>query len=197
MRFLQAAILVCFLPIFLIYIFACLLSPLLLRFGSVRRGRGVKMFVARDIIHADYLFKSELWGDVFGDFSAYVKIGWGDRKIFLETKTWSDLKPADVVRAFFGLNRTVMRVEFVDEIPDGSKEFEIDAWQFEQIKNHILRSRNSEVPIERCASDYQGGEFYTSDLNYNCVTNCNNWVNRGMLLAGVTNRLWCPISLFL
>jgi hypothetical protein len=180
----------------LIYAFACLLSPLL-RFGRVRRGRGVKMFIARDAIHADYLFRSELWSEFFGDHGEYVKIGWGDRKIFLETKTWGDLKALDVVSAFFGFNKTVMRVEFVDQIPSGSKEFDIDEIQFEHIKRHILQSRNSDAPLERSPSDYQGGDFYSSDLNYNCVTNCNNWVNRGMFLARVTNRLWCPISIFI
>lgn len=169
----------------------------MLRVGSVRRGRGAKIFVAKDMVHADYVFDARLWEREFGLGGRYVKIGWGDRRIFLETRTWGELKAKDFVRAFFGLNPTVLRVDFSEKVPAGARELEIDEFQLEAIRSHILRSYRRGPPVERKPSDYQGGEFYESELRYNCVTNCNNWVNRGMFLAGVTNRLWCPLSLWL
>lgn len=182
-------------PLFLIYILAGIASPLI-RFGCSRRGRGAKMFLAKDLIHADYVFESADWADLFEPRGRYIRVGWGDRRIFLETRTWGELKAKDFITAFFGLNPTVLRVEYLNDVPSGSKEMEVGAGQVEIIKSHVRRSFRG-APVGRRAEDYQGGEFYDSDLRYNCVTNCNNWVNRGMFLAGVTNRVWCPLSFWL
>lgn len=178
-------------PVFAIYIAVCLLSPLI-RFGSTRNKKGKTVHITRDLIHSDYLFSSKEFPE-FSTSKKYTKVGWGDRKIFLETRTWGELKVEDFLRAFFGLNKTVLRVDFLDEVPPGAKRVEMGIDQMEIIKFHIRRSFRGS-PIERRAEDYQGGVFYESDLNYNCVTNCNNWVNKGLWLAGVTNRIWRPLS---
>lgn len=44
---------------------------------------------------------------------------------------------------------------------------------------------------------HQGGVFYESGLRYNCLTNCNNWVNLGLRKAGLTNRVWAPLSFWI
>ena len=97
------------------------------------------------------------------------------------------------MRAFFGLNPTVLRVEFLDTVPEGARGLEMSPAQLEAVRAHVLGSFRGS-PIDRGPGDYQGGVFYESDLKYNCVTNCNNWVNRGLRLAGVTNKVWSPLS---
>lgn len=144
------------------------------------------------MIHSDYLFPSGEFPEFTSD-KGYVKVGWGDRRIFLETRTWGELRLGDFLRAFFGLNPTVLRVEFLDAVPEGARRVEMGAEQLETVKSHVRRSYRG-GPIERRPCDYQGGVFYDSDLRYNCVTNCNNWVNRGLWLAGVTSRVWSPLS---
>ncbi|NBT57408.1 DUF2459 domain-containing protein [bacterium] len=188
----QLMLLLYFMPILVAYLAICLLSPLL-RFGKEEPGKGVKFHIARDMIHSDYLFESKLWKDMFPPKDKYVKIGWGDRKIFLETKTWGDLKTEDFLTAFFGLNRTVLKVQFVAEIPDGSKPMEIDERQLAVIKEHVRCSFKGE-PIKKRPTHCQTGDYYESDLKYNCFTNCNNWVNYGLYLGRATNRIWCPFS---
>lgn len=192
MKAIYPILLACCVPIFVVYFLACLLSPLVRR-GKIREGRGVKFHIVRDAIHSDYLFDSDIWKEEFKPKGRYVKIGWGDRRIFLEIRYWSELSSQDILSAFFGLNPTVLRVEFLDEVPNGSKEVEASAEQLEVVKDHIKGSFSG-GPIRRMPDDYQGGEFYESDLRYNCFANCNNWVNKGLRLAGLTNKLWCPIS---
>lgn len=154
----------------------------------------MSIYIVGDMIHSDYLFPSRTFKEFPSD-KKYVKVGWGDRGIFLETRTWGELKVENFLRAFFGLNRTVLRVDFLDEVPEGAKRLEIGHDQLEILKGHVRRSFMG-GPIERRPEDYQGGVFYESDLNYNCITNCNNWVNRGLWLAGITNRSWRPLSLY-
>ena len=153
------------------------------------------MYVVGDMVHSDYLFESSEFPE-FGVDEGYLKVGWGDRRIFLETRTWGELRLVDFLRAFFGLNPTVLRVEFLGGIPAGARKVEMGRDQLEVLRSHV-RGSFFGPPIERRPCDYQGGVFYESGLRYNCVTNCNNWVNRGLWLAGVTNRFWAPLSFWL
>lgn len=183
---------ICF-PIFLVYLIACLTIPLL-RFGKIQSGKGIKFWIVKDAIHSDYLFESELWKDVFAPKDKFIRIGWGDRKIFLETKEWKELKAMNFLRAFWGLNETVLRVDFMDQ--PTNEEIEINPEQFKALKEHIMGSFKGES-IEKRPEYYQKGDFYESDLKYNCFTNCNNWVNVGLVKAQISNRIWCPLSLWL
>ena len=178
-------------PLFFLYFLLCLLSPRL-RFGSVRRGRGSFVYVVGDLVHSDYLFRFDEFPE-FGADGGWVKVGWGDRRIFLETQTWGELRVEDFLRAFFGLNPTVLRVDFLEGFPVGADRVEMGRDQMEVLKAYV-RGSFFGSPIERRPSDYQGGVFYRSALGYNCVTNCNNWVNRGLWLAGASNRVWAPLS---
>jgi hypothetical protein len=182
-------------PLLLVYFLLCFVSPFL-RLGEVERGKGLKLYVAKDMIHSDYVFESGLFGDLFEPKGRYVRIGWGDRKIFLETKTWSDLKISSLLSAFVGLNGTVLRVDFMDEVPVGSSEMDLNERQLEVIKIHVMDSYRP-VLVAKKPSDHPFGDYYESDLRYNCITNCNNWVNRGLFMAKLTDRIWCPFSFFL
>lgn len=179
-------------PVLAIYLLICMAAPFI-RVGHKKPGKGVKFHIVRDIIHSDYLFESELWREMFPPKGRYIKIGWGDRKIFLETKTWNNLKIEDFLTAFFGLNGTVLKVDFVDEVPRESKPMEIDERQLAVIKEHVKSSFRGK-PIAKKPTHCPTGDYYESDLGYNCFTNCNNWVNYGLYLARATNRIWCPFS---
>lgn len=180
-----------FLPLFPLYLVLALLSPFM-RFGRVRRGSGCRIHIVGDLIHSDYLFPAGEFPEFLSD-KEYVKVGWGDRRIFLETQTWGELRFIDFLRAFFGLNPTVLRLELLEGVPRGLREIEMRRDQMEALKAHV-RDSFFGPPIERRPCDYQGGVFYESGLKYNCVTNCNNWVGVGLRRAGVSNRLWTPLS---
>ncbi len=195
MPILQVLFLIYCFPLFAIYAALCFTVPLI-KVGDIKKGGKIKLYISKDLIHSDYVFESDLWMDEFSPKGKYIKIGWGDRKIFLETKTWSELKTMDFIFAFFGLNKTVLRVEFLDEVPATSTEMNIDELQLEVLKIHVRESHNGQI-IQKKPQYYQKGDFYESGLRYNCFTNCNNWVSRGLFLARATNRVWCPITFWL
>jgi len=119
----------------------------LFKSGKIEKLKGrKKIFVIKDAIHSDYVFESKDWTNIFKTDKKYVSIGWGDRSIFLETQKWADLKIENFVKAFFGLNKTVLRVDFLDEIPKEKrlKKFTANKKQFNALKKHITNSYNKQ-----------------------------------------------------
>jgi len=182
-------------PVFVLYIFACLISPIF-RLGRCERGNEEEIFLVKDLIHSDYVFKAEQVQDIFPTTMKFVKVGWGDRKIFLELKSWGSLSVKDFLTAFFGMNESVLRVECLNELPQGNKTLKLYKWQTDKIKDHIKSSFYGK-PIKKKDTYYQKGEYFQSSLNYNCITNCNNWINYGLFKSKVTNKVWCPLSFFI
>jgi hypothetical protein len=182
-------------PIILIYLFFCFTLPLV-KIGEIKQGKGIKFYIVKDLIHSDLIFESYFWNEMFLSKEKYIKIGWGDRKIFLETKRWKDLKLLDLVSAFFGINKTCLRVEFLSQLPLKYTEMEMCENQLKIIKIHVDQSYNKKL-INKKPEYYQNGDYYESNLKYNCITNCNNWVNKALLKARITNRIWCPITFWL
>ena len=88
------------------------------------------------------VFESKYWEGLFNTNKKYVIIGWGDRKIFLETSSWNRLKLTNVVKAFFGLNSSIVRVEYVDELPKNKKikKYKINKNQLSILRNYVLGS---------------------------------------------------------
>lgn len=181
-----------FSPIFLIYLLFCFTLPMI-RLGEIKKGKGVIAYITKDLIHTDLIFESKDWQDLFESREKYIKIGWGDRKIFLETKEWKDLTIYNFLSAFFGLNKTCLRVDFLQTVPDSAKKIEMDLNQLKIIKYYVGDSYNKKL-INKIPIYYQQGDYYESHLRYNCITNCNNWINRALFIARVTNRIWCPIN---
>jgi hypothetical protein len=189
-----------FLAPFLIYVPLCLLSILLRYpfFLEKQTGR-INLFVIKDNIHSDLVFESKYWQGLFNTDKKYVIIGWGDRKIFLETSSWDKLKFFDFIKAFFGLNKTVVRVEYVDELPKNKKikKYKINKSKLSVLKNYVLGSIDNFKKIKKIKTYYQKGDFYSSSLKYSCIYTCNNWINIGLRKINLSNKIWCPISFWL
>lgn len=178
-------------PLFLIYLTLCFIIPII-KLGKIEKNTGLKIYIIKDLVHSDFVFLANDVNDLFYSKSKYIKIGWGDRKIFLETQSWKDLKIKDFLYAFFGLNKTVLRIQHLDELPI-CKTIELDQNQLEIIKEYIKKSHNNKI-IEKKENYYQNGDFYESELRYNCINTCNNWLNRALRKAKISNIIWCPIS---
>jgi uncharacterized protein (TIGR02117 family) len=187
--------LILFSPIFLIYLILCLTIPLI-KFGKIEKAKGRKIHLIKDNIHCDYIIESKYLKSLFLTKKKYTKIGWGDRKIFLETQSWDKFKYINLFYAFFGLNDSVLRVEFLKQLPSIVTTIELNQKQLNILKKHIKNSHNKKV-IKKKIDYYKKGTYYESSLKYNCVTNCNNWINQGLRLDKINNRLWCPLSFWL
>lgn len=181
--------------LFIFYIPICFIIPII-KFGKIKKGFGEEIYIIKDHIHTDYIFESSYFKNHFNSESKYLKIGWGDRKIFLETKEWESLNYKNVLFAFFGMNTSVLRVEPIDYLPNNNKKINLSKDQLDVLVDHVISSTNK-VLIEKKEEYYQHGNYYESKLNYNCFTNCNNWVGLGLRKANISNRIWYPLSFWI
>lgn len=193
---LKYLLLVSFLPVLIIYLIICFTVPIIVVKRTKKKYPEREIFIKKDLIHADYVFYSRVWSDYFPTDKKYTIIGWGDKSIFLETDSWRNLKFENFLKAFFGLNKTVLRVLHVDELPKNARRITLSNHQLNKISQHILFSFDL-IPIQKQPNHYQVGDYYESNLNYNCMNTCNQWVNKGLYKADLTGRIWSPISFWI
>jgi uncharacterized protein (TIGR02117 family) len=190
----NALLAIIFSPILFVYIAICFVIPMI-KMGKIQKNNGIKIFIKKDAIHSSYVFESKYWPE-FDTNEKYIIIGWGDRSIFLETKSWKELKFKNLIKAFFGLNKTALRIEFSNDL-QVNKTLEINDKQLHVIKNYIKNSFDINRKIIKKENEYQYGDYYESDLSYNCINTCNNWINQGLRKAKISNRIWCPITFWI
>ena len=65
----------------------------------------------------------------------YLAVGWGDKGFYLETPTWSQLKPSVAFRAAFWLSKSAMHCTFYDQMKEGKdcKKILITTKQYEDL----------------------------------------------------------------
>jgi uncharacterized protein (TIGR02117 family) len=175
----------------------------------------VRIFIRSNEIHTDIVLPTvheELgidWRKRFPPrhFSAsvaespYVAVGWGNRRFFVETPTWADLKVSSVLGALFWPSESVLHVEY---LPAAAPEHlphavDITKRQYQELVRFVESSLagSNEVGCARIASDVTYGpadRFYVSAGRYHCFNTCNQWTGRGLARAGVPVGIWTPLK---
>jgi uncharacterized protein (TIGR02117 family) len=197
-----------------LYVLAMLAGALIALNADFRSAPdGVRIWVSCSDIHSDVVvpvkngvfdWTSLLDRDqaraVDGDF-AYLALGWGDRRFFLETPTWSDVKVANVVSAFCGLNETAMHVNWLkDEPAEGAlcRSLVLTPAQYAELcafvsesfaKDGEGRSRHIDAP-GYTATD----AFYEAHGRYSALKTCNTWTGQALAAGGIRVGLWTPMK---
>lgn len=184
-------------PLFIFYILICFILPFF-SFKKIKFSKRAKnkLWIIKDKVHSDYVFESKIWQKYFPTNKKYIGIGWGDKTIYCETARWADLKTENLIKAFFGKNKTVMHVYFFDKFPKNkqSRAININNNQLNILKKHILISFKNFSKIKKEKHFYKKGSFYESEVVYSCINTCNNWINLGLLKCDLSTKFWCPIS---
>ena len=140
----------------------------------------------------------DLWlSDAVG--AEWLILGWGGRSFYIETPTWSDLKPMPVFRAFTR-DRSVMHVQLSGRIdqahPNVQSLFITDA-EMDQLRTSILHSFSLHTqgkPIQIMGAGYHDySRFYEAEGAFNALIGCNIWTARMLRQAGMTTGLWTPL----
>jgi uncharacterized protein (TIGR02117 family) len=195
-----------------------------LLFGFVPVNRGytrpspderVRIFVRSNEIHTDLvlpvvhdelgvnwrrLFPIEHFGaDVSRD--RYVAIGWGNRRFFVETPRWADLKISAVIGALFWPSESVLHVEYLHDAAPGNylREVHLTREQYVTLVDFIRTSvgsideRQYAVPATT-VTYHRFDRFYISSGRYHVFNTCNQWTGRGLKRAGVPVGIWTPLK---
>ncbi len=175
----------------------------------------VRIFIRSNEIHTDIVmptvheelgidwrrrFPPEHFVASVGD-SPYVAVGWGNRKFFLETPTWGDLKVANVIGALFWPSESVLHVEYLprsaaDYLPRSvliTKEQYRDLVRF--VEGSLADCDEEGCALTASPVTYGAADrFYTSTGRYHCFNTCNQWTGRGLARAGVPVGIWTPLK---
>lgn len=129
-----------------------------------------------------------------------VALGWGDRRFYLETPTWSDVKAANVLSAFFGLDQTAMHVDWVFQEPELNsrcRKLVLREEEYRKLCTYILGSFSTDDSGRSLVIDRPGysqtDRFYEAKGRYSAVQTCNTWVGDALEAAGVKIGRWTPL----
>jgi uncharacterized protein (TIGR02117 family) len=122
----------------------------------------------------------------------YAAIGWGEQRFYLETPTWAEARPAVILGAALGSDRTLVHVDHLPRPREG-----------ERVRRLVLRPdeyrrlaafiRASLVPGGARYPGYAGYDaFYQARGRYSALRTCNSWTGRALRHAGVRVGRWTP-----
>ena len=123
-----------------------------------------------------------------------VEIGWGERGFYLETPTWADVRPATVLAAAIGSDRTVMHVDhlpFPAPGPD-TRVITLRPEEYRRLATFIRASFG--------ASGWHRFGYFTADAfydgrgHYSAIRTCNTWTGDALRQAGVRIGAWTPFA---
>lgn len=137
----------------------------------------------------------------------HAVLGWGNRKFYLETQTWDDIKLTNVLYAFSGLGETTVHVELTTDLlfnvkRESQRLLRLSESQFRSLCEHIgqtLRKDAQGMPLPIPCEPYGNSDcFFEGTGSYHVFRTCNVWVGEGLRKSGVRVGLWTvtPNSLF-
>lgn len=213
LRFALRALLV-LVAIPVVYLGAALLLGLVPVNGGWREaGEGVRIFVRTNGVHTWILvptvaaemdwrplvpgtdLKDPRWGR-----GNYVAFGYGNREVYLNTPSWSDLKPGDALAAAIGTGSSLIHADH-DNNPqpgDAQRPITLSHDQYRRLVAYIRASfrydaQGRTIPV-RGRGYGPSDAFYEATGTYTALHTCNQWTGEALRTAGVRTGLWTPLS---
>lgn len=128
----------------------------------------------------------------------WLIIGWGGRAFYLETPSWSELKPLPVLRALT-IDRSVLHVDLAGHITEPQPAvaaFDIGDDQMARLRNFIsdsfIRDAGVVAPIPN-AGYGEIDRFFEAKGYFNALFGCNTWTAAALRSAGLRTGLWNPL----
>ncbi|QDW27791.1 TIGR02117 family protein [Pedobacter sp. KBS0701] len=127
----------------------------------------------------------------------YLAMGWGDKKFYLETPEFSDLKLSNGLRAISGLSTSAMHTTYYKNIREDAscKKIMISRAQYKQLIGYILNSfKNGAtgrlISVKSNIHYDIGDAFYEAKGSYSIFKTCNTWANAALNSCDQRSCLW-------
>ncbi|MDP4539569.1 DUF2459 domain-containing protein [Qipengyuania sp. DY56-A-20] len=134
-----------------------------------------------------------------GQLPTHMAVSWGEKEVFLETPTWSDLKPATVIRIVLYGGEGLMRVgHYVRPMP--SEHHRPVTLRPEEYARLVARIEAALPALPRGVkprsySSYEiGAQNYDALGRYTLTNTCNQWIGDALAHAGMTMGVWTPLA---
>lgn len=177
--------------------------------GEPEAAFGVEIGVCSNGVHTDLLLPLAAAGADWraridpADFpgaepaAGRVLVGWGDRAFYLETRSWSDLRPGLAWRALFGGGPSVLHI-YLLRAPADCRFLTLSVEAYRRLDGFVGASLRRDEgrraqPIAGAAYG-RNDRFYEATGTYSPVHTCNQWTTRALRAAGVETGLWTPFA---
>ena len=168
---------------------------------------GTAIYVADNGIHSDIIMPVDAqgldWSPLIPkrDFAApdagarWIAFGSGERRVYLDTPTWWDIRPRTIWSAVAGGKR-VMHVEYVSDPSYAVREIRLRPGEYRRLWAAIRADFALDESGRPQRIDHPGygrsDAFYKATGRASAVTTCNAVVARWLWLAGVKVSAWPP-----
>ena len=168
---------------------------------------GITIYLADNGVHVDLILPASAqgldWRPLLprSDFEAapadatWIAFGAGERRVYLETPTWSDITPATIWAATSGGER-VMHVEWTRDPTYAALAIRLTPEQYRRlwaaIRAGFALGLNGQ-PVRIGHPGYGPRDaFYEGVGKASAIDTCNQWIASRLRLAGVKAPLWSP-----
>ncbi len=128
----------------------------------------------------------------------YLQFGWGDRIFYMETPSWSEVRPTNALRALFAPhNAAALLLKGYDRPPQSGPEtvrcLNLSPADYLALMAFLQASlqRDAQGKPLRLGSGQDGdSSFYAATGQYSILRTCNSWTADGLRRANVNTPLW-------
>ena len=134
-----------------------------------------------------------------GQVPTHIAIGWGEKEVFLETPTWSDLSVSTALRIVFQGGDGLLRVaHYVRPAPSPNhRPIRLREAEYARLVARIEQALPPEPP-DRPRIVYTSYEpnavHYDATGHYTLGNTCNQWVADTLAHAGIEMGRWTPLA---
>ncbi len=132
----------------------------------------------------------------------WLVLGWGGMAFYIETPTWSELKPVPLFKGLT-LDRSVIHADIVGDViepADHVAGFDIGPDEYERLLSFIEASFMSAGGRIEAIPDTAYGpndRFFEANGWFSAVAGCNTWTAKALREAGLRTGWWNPLPVSL
>ena len=129
----------------------------------------------------------------------HIAVGWGEKEVFLNTPTWSDLRPSTVLRIAARGGKGLLRVaSYVNPQPsDYHRTITLRPEEYRRLVAEIEATLPT-LAAGEVRDSYESYELnaihYDARGRYTLINTCNQWVSDVLAKAGVRIGYWTPFA---
>lgn len=129
----------------------------------------------------------------------HIAIGYGEKEVFLDTPTWTDLDPSTALRIALRGGDALLRVGYRSR-PNPDERHRPLRLRQEEYRKLVAHIETSLPPLKRgeLRRTYRDGSrgqaYYEAASRYTLANSSNQWTSDVLAAAGVTIGRWTPFS---
>lgn len=130
-----------------------------------------------------------------GEPYTHVAVSWGEREVFLNTPTWSDLRLETAIKAMVGGDALLHVSHYVRPAPGpGNRPLRLTSAQYARLVARVERALVLPDRRIRHRGYFDNDVFYDAPGRYRWNNTCNQWTSDTLAAAGVKTGWWTPLA---